>query len=392
MNSTLRMGRIAGVEIGAHWTWVFIVALIGWSLAEGVFPDANPGLSDATYTWMAVVAVPVFFACLVAHELGHAVQAQREGMRIEGITLWVFGGVARFSGEFPSAGAELRIALAGPAVSLALGVVALATAVLAPLPAAADGVVHWLGSINLLLLAFNMLPALPLDGGRVLRAILWRRRGDFLAATRAAATLGAGFGRLLIFGGVGLAILAGAVGGLWLALIGWFVLGAAEAEAAAAERKAALAGARVRDVMVHHPVTVSAELSAERFMHETFARHRHTAYPVVDRGRAVGIISFRAIPPIPAGVVRDYMLDLERTVVLRPDDALDNAFDALLASPLRRALVVADGRLVGLLSATDLLRLVEARMPLRGSPTPHAPAVSSAIETRNLDHRRVARQ
>ena len=173
MIATWRLGRIAGVEIGVSWTWLFIVALVTWSLAAAVFPEANPGLDDATYAAMAAIAVPIFFACLLLHELGHAVVARREGMVIDGITLWVLGGVARFRGRFPSAGAEFRIAIAGPAVSLLLGLVFIAAAWLLRLPAVVDGVVHWLGAINLTLLAFNLLPALPLDGGRVLRAALW---------------------------------------------------------------------------------------------------------------------------------------------------------------------------------------------------------------------------
>jgi CBS domain-containing protein len=271
-------------------------------------------------------------------------------MRIEGITLWLFGGVARFSGEFPSAGAELRVALAGPFVSLVLGVALLAAALLTPLPSAVDGVIHWLGYINLVLLAFNMLPALPLDGGRVLRAVLWWWRDDFVAATHAAAGLGRAFGQLLIVGGLALAILGGGVGGLWLALIGWFVLRAAEAEEAQAERTVMLGGMTVADVMVPDPVTVPADLPLDRFLHDVFLRSRYTAYPVLEGD---------ARP----GRVRDRMVPLDACVVLAPDDPLERGFEAVMGSPLRRGLVLHDGRLAGLLSATDLIRLVEARLP-----------------------------
>ena len=198
MTSTFRLGSVAGVEIGIHWSWLLIFALIVWSLAEAVFPETNPGLDDRTYLIMAVVAVLLFFASLLLHELGHATRAAREGMEIAGITLWLFGGVARFRGMFPSAGAEFRIAIAGPLVSLAIGLFALATALLVPLPGAVDGVAFWLGYVNLVLLVFNMIPALPLDGGRVLRSLLWARRHDFLAATRTAAAIGQGFGQFLI--------------------------------------------------------------------------------------------------------------------------------------------------------------------------------------------------
>ncbi|TAK93491.1 hypothetical protein EPO05_07095, partial [Patescibacteria group bacterium] len=139
MTSTFRLGRLAGVEIGVHWSWLIVVALITWSLAGGVFPTTNPGMSDGAYLTMALIAVPVFFATLLLHELGHAVIARREGMEIDGITLWVFGGVARFKGHFPSAGAEFRIAIAGPLVTLVIGVVLISISTAVPLPAAVDG-------------------------------------------------------------------------------------------------------------------------------------------------------------------------------------------------------------------------------------------------------------
>jgi Zn-dependent protease len=195
MTSSIRLGRIAGIEIGANWSWLLIVALIVWSLADGVFPSVNPGYSDGTYLAMAIVAALLFFVSLLLHELGHAIQAQRDGIEIDGITLWVFGGVARLRGQMPSAGAELRVALAGPAVSLALGAFFLLVALALPLPGTVDGVLFWLGQINLYLLVFNILPALPLDGGRVLHAVLWARRGDFASATRTAAASGAASGR-----------------------------------------------------------------------------------------------------------------------------------------------------------------------------------------------------
>jgi Zn-dependent protease len=366
MHATVRLGRIAGVEIGINWTWLFVVALMGWSLADSVFPSTNPGLATGTYVAMAAVAVPLFFACLLAHELGHATRARREGMEIEGITLWLFGGVAQFRGRFPSAGAEFRVAVAGPLVSLALGVVILGVATLAPLPPAVDGTLYWLGSINLLLLVFNMLPALPLDGGRVLHSALWAREHDYAAATHKAAALGRGFGRLMIVGGVALAIFAGDLGGLWLALIGWFLIGAAEAEEQYVERHRTLGGLTVADVMARDPVTAPADLPLDRFMEDVFFRHRHTAYPVVDGGRAIGLISFRAVAVIPRMRwshlrVRDRMLPLAKVAVFAPVDELDGAIGRLLAAPLSRGLVLDHGRLAGLLSGTDALRVLEAR-------------------------------
>ena len=202
---------------------------------------------------MAAIAAVLFFVSLLLHELGHAVVARHEGMEIDGIVLWLFGGVAKFKGLFPSAGAELRIAIAGPLVSLAIGVSMLALAS-APLPDAVDGVVAWLGSINLILLAFNMLPALPLDGGRVFRAIIWQRTGDFMRATRIAGGIGRAFGQVMIAGGLVLLLLIGAPGGLWLALIGWFLVAAAAAEPRMATISSAFESMHVADAMATMPI------------------------------------------------------------------------------------------------------------------------------------------
>jgi Zn-dependent protease len=230
MNDSLRLGRIAGIPIGINWTWPLVFALFAWSLASSVFPATNPGLRPHTYVAMAVVAVLLFFGTLLLHELGHAVVARRAGMTIDGITLWLFGGVARFRGPFPSAGDEFRIAIAGPAVTAVLAAAFVGVARLTHLSAPVDGVLAWLGYINVLLLGFNLLPALPLDGGRVLRAALWKAKKDFARATSISVLIGQGIAIAMIGGGVALFVLHGAVSDLWLALIGWFVLGGATTE------------------------------------------------------------------------------------------------------------------------------------------------------------------
>jgi Zn-dependent protease/CBS domain-containing protein len=365
MKPTFTLGRVAGVEIGINWSWLIVVALIGWSLAAAVFPETTPDRASETYLLMAAVAVPLFFACLLLHELGHAMQAQREGMAIDGITLWVLGGVARFRGTFPSAGAEFRIAIAGPLVTLALTALLLALSLAVPLPAAVEGVVYWLGSVNLLLLAFNLLPALPLDGGRVLRAVLWQLKGDYVGATRTAAALGRVFGQILITGGIFLALFTGSFSGVWLTLIGWFVLLAAEAERQSAIAHVALAGLRVQDAMVAAPDVVGAEVPLERFMDDVFAHTRHAAYPVVLDGHPVGMIAFGDVAALPRSTwpglrAADRMRTIEDVVVIRPGDALEEAWPQLVTSPLKRALVLEDDRLAGLLSATDVSRLLAA--------------------------------
>ena len=366
MNSSLNLGRIAGIRIGINWSWVVVFALIVWSLAAGIFPSQNPGLSDGTYIAMALAAALLFFASLLLHELGHARQARREGMEIEGITLWLFGGVAQFKGTFPSAGAEFRIAIAGPLVSLGLGAFFVLLAVFAGLPNAVDGVVAWLGYINLSLLVFNLLPALPLDGGRVFRSALWYFKGDLAWATRIAADVGRAFGYLLIAAGIALLIFQGSFSGAWLAFIGWFLLGAATAEARYIATQQALEGLRVRDLMVRDPTTVEADLTLAQFMDEIAASHRHPTYPVLEHGRPVGLLAFRSVAAVPRDewekrLVRDAMIPRDLVPLLDEDEPAVDALAELSSSDLNRGLVVENGHLAGLLSISDLARALEVR-------------------------------
>jgi Zn-dependent protease/predicted transcriptional regulator len=370
VGETFRLGSVAGIRIGLNWSWLVVFALIAWTLAASVFPDQNPGLSDGTYLAMAIAAAVLFFVSLLLHELGHAVVARREGMEIEGITLWLFGGVAKFKGMFPSAGAEFRIAIAGPLVSLVIGLIFVAVAAMGNLPTEVDGVAAWLGFINLILLVFNLLPALPLDGGRVLRAALWRARGDFGWATRVAADIGRGFGYLFIALGLFEVFFLSSFAGVWLAFLGWFLLGAAGAEAGYLATRQVLDGLRVRDLMVRDPVTITPEASIGRFMDDVVWAKRHTTYPVVDDGRAVGLVPFRCVAEVPRREwdnrsIEDCMLGKDEVPVLHEDDELVDALEQLGQSPVGRALVLDGDRLVGLLSMTDLVRALEAGPPAR---------------------------
>jgi CBS domain-containing protein len=269
---------------------------------------------------------------------------------------------------FPSAGAELRIALAGPAVSLALGVTLTAIGALLALPSGVDGVVTWLGYINLVLLGFNMLPALPLDGGRVLRASIWKATGDLTRATRIAGGIGRGAGQAMIGGGLALLLLVGAAGGLWLALIGWFLTVAAGAETRLATLREAFGELRVSDAMVRAPLTAPPDLPLDDFVDGLFWTSRHAAYPVTSNGTIVGVLPFKAVSATPQETrsilhVEDVTVPLDEALVLRSDDPLADAAVELSASRLGRALVIDDGRLAGLLSITDVSRLLELRRP-----------------------------
>jgi Zn-dependent protease/CBS domain-containing protein len=366
VRDSITQGHIAGVRYGVNWSWLVVFSLIVWTLATGIFPDTNEGLSDGTYIAMAIVAAFLFFGSLLAHELGHALQARREGMEIEGITLWLFGGVAKFKGMFPSAGAEFRIAIAGPLVSLVLGLAFALVAWGLGLPAAVDGVAFWLGYINLTLLVFNLLPALPLDGGRIFRSALWAVKGDFAWATHVAAAVGRGFGYLLIAGGIAMLIFQGAFSGAWLAFIGWFLLQAASAEDRFLLARQALRGLRVRDLVVREPVTARPDLTIAEFMDDIVWKNRHTTYPVTDNGHALGLVPFRRVAEVPRSEwdtrkVSDCMVPADQVPVVSEDDELIDAAAELAEGDIHRALVVDGDRFVGLLSATDVARALEVR-------------------------------
>jgi Zn-dependent protease len=366
VSPSIALGRIAGIRVGLHWSSLVVLGLLVWTLSETVFPRQNPGLTEADYRAMALAAAVLLFASILLHELGHAVEARREGMAIEGITLWLFGGVASFRGSFPGPGAEFRIAIAGPLVSLGLGVAFAAFAAFTGLPEQVDGVASWLGYINLSLLVFNLLPALPLDGGRVLRSALWRIRGDFTWATRIAAEAGRATGLLMIAAGFVLFLLGGMFSGAWIALLGWFVLNAAGTEARLAEARQAIAGLQVRDLMVADPIAAGHDSTLAEFMASIGQEARLTSYPVLDEGRVVGLLPTRRVLEIPdsewaARSVGESMLGLEQAPRLAPDEELSAALTRLAEAGVNRGLVLEGDRLAGYLSVDDVARALAAK-------------------------------
>ena len=312
---------------------------------------------------MAVVAAVLFLASILLHELGHSWVARREGIGVDSITLWLFGGVSQFKGRFTSPGAEFRVAISGPLVSIVLGVIFVLIAV-ADLPSAVDGVAAWLGYINLILAVFNLLPAQPLDGGRVLHSALWRARGDFAWATRVASEIGQGFGYLFIALGLAMFFFQGSFSGAWLAFIGWYLLQGARAEARYLATEQALDGLRVGDLMARDPITVDADSTIGQFMDEVAWSRRFTTYPVLEGSRPIGLLASASAAAVPRSDwdtrrVRETMIPLDRVPRLTEEEKAVDALAELSAATANRGLVFEDGRLLGLLSITDLARALE---------------------------------
>jgi len=361
-----------GIRIQLDWSWILLGVLVTWTLATGFFPPRHPGLAPATYWWMGVLGSLGLVVSLLAHELSHCLVARRFRIPIRGITLFIFGGVAELGEEPPSAKAEFLMAAAGPAMSLALGVVLdqVATGI-GPSDALepARGVVEYLSLINIMLGVFNLVPAFPLDGGRMLRALLWWLRGDLHAATRRAAMTGGMFGALLIALGLFLIVTGQVIGGIWWFVIGLFVRNAAHGSYMQMIARETLAGIPIGRFMTLDPVAVPPSISIRRFVDDYVYRLHFDMFPVVERGTLLGWIGTRQVK-------RAAHEDWDRVTVggllepLSDDNCVDAGLDAARALTLmsrtanHRLLVTERGRLVGVVTLADLVRSLSLRLEL----------------------------
>ncbi len=359
MKPSVRIGRIFGVQVGIHWSVLVIAGLLAFGLTGGQ--------QDAALWAVAIVAVVFFLASLLAHELAHSVVARRNGIEVKGITLWLLGGVAQLGGAMPSAGAELRIAAAGPATSIALGVGFLLLAV----AGAASGVISslvvsalaWLAFVNGVLAIFNLIPAAPLDGGRILAALLWMRHGDQTRADIAATRAGQVFGWGLITAGIVGTFVDIPFVTLWTALLGWFIVTTASAERRHARMTRGFGELRVRDVMTTNPETTRGWMTVDAFADE--AQHEpphHRIFPVEQWGGGIsGIVTLDAIQVVPPAErmttrVTDVAIPMSLVTTAAPDERLIDVVSKPAAGRLPYVLVFAGEELVGILTAADLER------------------------------------
>jgi len=361
------LGRIAGFPVNVNWSVLVILWLFTWSLAS-TLPTTAAGYSAGAYWVAGACGATVLLASLLAHELAHAIVARRAGVKVLDVTLWLVGGVTRLGGQAKTPRTAFRIAVAGPATSLLLGAffagagVGLRTLGVGHI---VIGVAWWLAGINTLLGVFNLLPGTPLDGGQVLRAWLWRRHGDPNRAAIGAARAGRTLAFVLIAFGL-LEFLAGAmVAGVWLAFIGWFIFTAAHSDEAQILSRNALAGVRVRAAMTAHPRTAPAWITVQDFIERYLLGDRHSAYPVEDpNGSISGLITLaqlRQVEPRTRSTTRvgEIAMPLSRVPVATPDEPVTALLERLASAQSNRALVVDAGRVVGIITASDLTRLVD---------------------------------
>ena len=375
---SFRIARIAGIPIGISPWWLAIVGLITWSLGSSYFPEVVDGIAPGTSYALGLASALLLFASIVLHEFGHAIIARRHGIQIEEIDLWLLGGVSLMRGEAHEPEDELRYSLAGPAVTAVVATLFGALSLL--LSGSASPIVRALVNyqllINCLILGFNLLPAFPLDGGRVLRALLWRRSGDMQQATVTAARVGRGFGYVMLALG-GLALIGGSPGGLWLAVIGFFLITAAGAQAASAQARTALSGVRAGELMSHPVAMIPAGLSVQRAVTEHFLPLRFTAFPVVELGgELVGLVTLGDIESLtPAERDTRTVGDIahrDPALVVREEQEVAPLLEQPAFARVGRAVVVDhDDRPVGLVSITDVQRSIRAsRLSRRPPSTP----------------------
>lgn len=368
----IRLFKLLGFEIRIDLSWIIIAVLVTWTLAKGIFPTYFENLSAGQYWWMGVAGALGLFASIIFHELCHSLVSRRFGLPITGITLFVFGGVAEMGEEPQSAKAEFLMAIAGPLSSLAIGfglygVLSVGRSETWPLPV--SGVVNYLAWINVLLAAFNLLPAFPLDGGRVLRSALWKWKDNLKWATRIASLIGSGFGFGLIFLGILQFLLGNIFGGIWWFLIGMFLRNAAQMTYQQVLLRKALEGEPVRRFMQTEPVGVKPSLSIQELVEDYIYKFHFKTFPVVENGRLVGCVSTRQIKNVPreewsrrtVGTVAE-SCSLENTI--GPEGDAIQALALMNRTQNSRLLVVEGGRLVGILSLKDMLRFFSLKMEL----------------------------
>ncbi|MDA8156889.1 MAG: site-2 protease family protein [Actinomycetota bacterium] len=369
-SSGINIFRIAGIRISLDFSWFVIFSLLLWSLSAGYFPHIFPGQPQRIYWLAGLLATFLFFASVLIHELSHSLVAIRLGIKIPSITLFIFGGVSQMSGEAPNPKTELKIALAGPASSFVLAIIFLALRNAAAGFPIYSAVFNYLMYINFALGIFNLFPGFPLDGGRVLRAIWWWWKGSLSRATKLAADVGKGFAVfLIILGGLQILLVRGAfISGLWFIFIGIFLRSVAAGSYQELERRHALEGAKVKDIMIENVVQVNPDTHVDRLIKDYFLHYGFKGFPV-SNGAPVGMVSLAGVRQVPEAeqamrTAGEVMEPISGEMIVPPDMPLADAMRKLRAVPSERLLVIDQGRLVGLVTKTGLLRFLEIKKVL----------------------------
>jgi Zn-dependent protease/CBS domain-containing protein len=369
----IRLFRVGGIQVILDYSWFVIFILIVSTMAEGHFPAIQQQFTTAQYWIMGSCAAFLFFASVLLHELAHSFMALKHGIQVTGIRLFIFGGLSQVASEPESGRHEFLIALAGPAVSLALGFgfgILYGMMLIFGRPGPAAAVAWYIAVANILLGIFNLIPGFPLDGGRILRAILWDRWADLTRATKVVSRIGNAFALFMIFLGVLLFIVEQSfLSGLWFVLIGLFMQQSAVGSYQAVVIRESLAGVQIRQVMKDNVVSVDWLLSVDELVRDYIYKHQFTAFPVQNRDELLGMVSLEQVKVVPKELwmfkqVRDIMTPIEQVSHLRPTDDATEAFKRMVTEDVAGMPVIEGSKLVGMVSRRDLLDLFKIKSDL----------------------------
>ncbi len=367
------MFTILGFEVRIDLSWIIIAVLVTWTLAAGVFPHYYKNLSKATYWWMGAAGAVGLFISVIFHELSHSLISRKRGLPIKGITLFIFGGVAEMREEPESAKTEFLMSIAGPVSSILLGIGFYGASTAGRLnswPIPVNGVFSYLAMINFILAGFNLLPAYPLDGGRVLRSALWRWKGNIRWATRVASSIGSGFGIGLIVLGVFNFIGGNVIGGIWMFLIGLFLRSASQMSYQQLIMRKALEGEPVRRFMKTDLVTVNPSTSIQELVEDYIYQYHYKLFPVVeDSDKLIGCITTKQIKEIPREEwgqrkVAEVATQCSDGNTIEPGTDAMKAISMMSRTGASRLMVAEGGRLVGIIALKDMLKLLSLRVEL----------------------------
>lgn len=372
---SFRLFKLLGFEVKIDLSWLVLAVLITWSLAKGVFPAFYDGLSTETYWWMGAFGALGLFLSIILHELAHALVARKYGIPMHGITLFIFGGVAQMTQEPPSAKSEFMMAIAGPIASVLIGlglygIAAASQGVIFSRPI--FGIISYLAFINIILAAFNMVPAFPLDGGRVLRSILWNWKNNLRWATRISSAIGSGFGILLIVLGIFAFISGNFVGGLWWFLIGMFLRSASQMSYQQLLLRTSLEGERIERFMERKPMTVSPALPLQDLVENYIYKFQYKMFPVVEQEKLLGCVTTKQIKDIPKEeweqrTVGEVAKDCSTDNSISPQADAVKALSTMKRTGNSRLMVVENSHLVGIVALKDMLNYLALKVELEES-------------------------
>ncbi len=367
MDKSINLGRIFGIQISIHYSWFIVFGLVAWSLSSGYFPTFYPEKSTYHYWIMGIISSILLFISVLLHELSHTLVANRSGLRVHRISLFIFGGIAHLNEEPQNPYVELRVAVAGPLCSVILaGAFYLLEGMTEGMAKAIFGYVAF---INLMLFGFNMIPGFPLDGGRILRALWWMNSGNLRKSTEISTQFGKVFAFFMIFYGFFLIVSGNIVGGAWLIFIGFFLYNAAEAGLRHTLIRRALSGVKVSDIMTRDIVHVEEDLTLDRLVEDYFLKYRYVFFPVFKERKVVGVVTLNDVRAVqkemwPFKLIRDIMKPIKDDMIRSSKDEAFDVLEQMVMKNVGRFLVMEESELIGIISRTDIMNLFKIKMDL----------------------------